>query len=273
MVLRQIRVETRSFEELGLPNIVRRLADEPRGLVLVTGRVGSGKTTTLAAMVDRINETRDGHILTIEDPVEIRHVEKRCVISQRDVGLDTEGFRAALRHAFRQDPDVILIGEMRDPDTVWSALSAAETGHLVLSTLHTLNATETINRILDFFPPDQGPQVRASLAATLRGVVSQRLLPCASGQGRVPAIEVLVGTGRVFDRILDPDRTHELETVIADGGFYGMQTFEQSLLELYASGQITREVAISAATRPHDLMLRIDQLAPQPDQTPMRISS
>jgi twitching motility protein PilT len=282
LVLRQVRIETRDLEQLGLPAVIRRLADEPRGLVLVTGRVGSGKTTTLAAMVDRINETRDGHILTIEDPVEIRHVEKRCVISQRDVGLDTEGFRTALKHAFRQDPDVILVGEMRDPDTVWSALSAAETGHLVLSTLHTVNATETVNRIIDFFPPEQSLQVRASLAATLRGVVSQRLLPRASAAGRVPAVEVLVGTGRVFDRILDPERTHELETVISEGGFYGMQTFEQSLLGLYSSGAITREVAISAATRPHDLMLKIEQLPASADreaggtpmvQTPTRISS
>jgi twitching motility protein PilT len=264
MVLRRIRLENRDVEQLGLPPVVRRLADERSGLVLVTGRVGSGKTTTLAAMVDRINETRDGHILTIEDPVEIRHVEKRCVISQRDVGTDTEGFRTALRHAFRQDPDVILIGEMRDAETVWSALAAAETGHLVLSTLHTVNATETVNRILDFFPPEQSPQVRASLAATLRGVISQRLLPRASGRGRIPAVEVLVGTGRVFDRILDPERTHELESVIAEGGYYGMQTFEQSLLDLYASSAITREVAVGAATRPHDLVLRIEQLAATP---------
>jgi twitching motility protein PilT len=262
MVLRQIRVESRGFKELGLPPVIHRIAEEKQGLVLVTGRVGSGKTTTLAAIVDHINETRDAHVLTIEDPVEIRHEEKRCIISQRDVGLDTDGFRQALKRAFRQDPDVILIGEMRDPETVWSALSAAETGHLVLSTLHTVNATETINRVLDFFPADQNLQVRASLAATLRAVVSQRLLPRATGPGRVPAVEVLVGTGRVSDRIIDPERTHDLETVIAEGNFYGMQTFEQSLLGLYRRGEVTRDVAIAAATHPHDLMLAIDQLGP-----------
>lgn len=260
LVMRHVRAEPRSFETLGLPPIARRIATESRGLVLVTGRIGAGKTTTLAAMIDHINQTRDGHILTIEDPVEVRHRDKRCVVSQRDVGLDTEGFRPALKRALRQDPDVILIGEMRDPETVWAALTAAETGHLVLSTLHTLNATETVNRILDFFPPREHLQVRASLAATLRGIISQRLLPRATGTGQVPAVEVLVGTGRVFDRILDPERTHELETVIADGEYYGMQTFDASLLDLYRRGEITRGDAIGAATHPHDLLLAIQQV-------------
>jgi twitching motility protein PilT len=259
VVMRSVRFEIRDFEALGLPPVVRRIADEPRGLVLVTGRIGAGKTTTLAAMIDHVNETRDGHILTIEDPVEIRHPDKRCVVSQRDVGLDTDGFRAALKRALRQDPDVIFIGEMRDQETVAAALSAAETGHLVLSTLHTVNATESVNRILDFYPPDQHLQVRASLAATLRGIISQRLLPRAEGTGRLPALEVLVGTGRIFDRILVPEKTHEIEAVIAEGGYYGMQTFDQHLLELFSRGEIKRAVALGAATHPHDLMLAISQ--------------
>jgi twitching motility protein PilT len=260
VVMRYVRLAVRGVDELGLPPIVRRIADEPRGLVLVTGRVGAGKTTTLAAMIDHINETRDGHILTIEDPVEIRHPDKRCIVSQRDVGLDTEGFHSALKRSLRQDPDVLLIGEMRDAETVSAALSAAETGHLVLSTLHTVNATETVNRILDFYPPHRHLQVRASLAATLRGIMSQRLLPRAGGPGQVPAIEVLVGTGRVFDRILVPEKTHELETVIAEGEYYGMQTFDQHLLRLYGGGDITRADAVGAATHPHDLVLAINQL-------------
>jgi twitching motility protein PilT len=260
LVMRLVREQVPSIDELGLPPVVRRIATESRGLVLVTGRIGTGKTTTVAAMIDQINETRDGHILTIEDPVEYRHPDKRCIVTQRDVGIDTEGFRPALKRALRQDPDVIFIGEMRDAETMWAALSAAETGHLVLATLHTMNATESVNRILDFFPPEQHLQVRASLGATLRAVVSQRLLPRATGTGLVPAVEVLVGTGRVFDRIVDPERTHELEEVLADGEYYGMQTFDQSILSLYARGEITQAVAIGAATHPHDLMLEIRQL-------------
>ena len=268
LVMRSIRFEIRDIEQLGLPPIVRKLAEQPRGLVLVTGRVGAGKTTTLAAMTDHINETRDGHILTIEDPVEIRHQDKRCIVSQRDVGLDTQGFLPALKRALRQDPDVILIGEMRDPETVAAALSAAETGHLVLSTLHTVNATESVNRILDFFPRDQHLQVRASLAATLRGIVSQRLLPRANGPGQVPVVEVLVGTGRVFDRILVPEHTHDLATVIAEGGYYGMQTFDQHLLELYRTGVINRADAVGVATQPHDLVLALAQVdAEMPEAT------
>jgi twitching motility protein PilT len=260
LVMRLVREQVPAIDELGLPPVVRRIATESRGLVLVTGRIGTGKTTTVAAMIDQINETRDGHILTIEDPVEYRHRDKRCLVTQRDVGIDTEGFRPALKRALRQDPDVIFIGEMRDAETMWAALSAAETGHLVLATLHTANATESVNRILDFFPPEQHLQVRASLGATLRAVISQRLLPRASGAGLVPAVEVLVATGRVFDRIVDPERTHELEEVIADGEYYGMQTFDQSLLQLYAQGEITQADAIGAATHPHDLMLEIRQL-------------
>ncbi len=255
LVLRYVASEIPSIESLGLPEVVRRIANETRGLVLVTGRVGTGKSTTLAAMIDHINRTRDGHILTIEDPVEFRHEHDRCLVTQREIGVDTDGFRGALKRVLRQDPDVILIGEMRDVETVWAALSAAETGQLVLSTLHTMSATETVNRMLDFFDSRQHAQVRSSLAASLRGVVSQRLLPRADGVGRVPAVEIMVGTGRVAERIADPGRTGELEQVISEGAIYGMQTFDQNLLHLYGTGAITGRDALGAATHPHDLQL------------------
>src|SRR5579864_8342209 len=226
MVLRRVLPGTPSFETLGLPPVVRRLAEEPRGLVLVTGPTGSGKTTTIASMIDHINETQAVNIVTIEDPIEVLHTDKTAMVNQREIGTDTRDYSEALRRVLRQDPDVIFIGEMRDPETVWAALSAAETGHLVLSTLHTTNATETVNRVVDFFPPFQQKQVRLSLASSLRGVVSQRLLERADGKGRVPAVEVMVMTGRVFDRILDPEDQEALEEVIADGEYYGMQTFD-----------------------------------------------
>jgi twitching motility protein PilT len=260
LVLRLIPGKIPALHELGLPPVVERLADQRDGLVLVTGRAGAGKTTTLASMIDRINTTRDGHVLTVEDPIEYVHVNKRCVVSQREVGIDTDDFRSALRRLLRQDPDVILIGEMRDPETVWAAISAAETGHLVLSTLHTVSAIETVHRILDLFPSQQHAEVRTSLAANLRGIVSLRLLPRAEGPGRVPATEVLIGTGRVFDRITAPERTYELEEVISDGEYYGMRTFDQSLAELYKEHTITRQVALGAATRRHDLQLAIDRI-------------
>jgi twitching motility protein PilT len=260
LVLRSIPGAIPALHELGLPPVVEHLADQRDGLVLVTGRAGAGKTTTLASMIDHINTTRDGHVLTIEDPIEYVHVNKRCVVSQREVGVDTDDFRTALRRLLRQDPDVILIGEMRDPETVWAAISAAETGHLVLSTLHTVTAIETVHRILDLFPSEQHGEVRTSLAANLRGIVSLRLLPRAEGTGRVPATEVLVGTGRVFDRITAPDRTYELEEVISEGAYYGMRTFDQSLAELYREGTISRQVALGAATRRHDLQLMIDRI-------------
>jgi twitching motility protein PilT len=247
-----------SFESLGLPPVVRRLAEEPRGLVLVTGPTGSGKTTTLAAMIDHINETMSKHIVTIEDPIEVLHPDKRCIVNQREIGTDTEDFHAAMKRVLRQDPDVILIGEMRDPETVWAALSAAETGHLVFATLHTMSATETISRVIDFFPPYQQQQVRMSLAGSLRGIVSQRLVQRADGKGRVPAMEVLVATGRVFDKIVDPTATHELEELIADGEYYGMQTFDQSLLSLYEQGSVTRRDALATSTNSHDLRLKMD---------------
>jgi len=199
--------------------------------------------------------------VTIEDPVEYRHIDKRCLISQREIGQDTESFRTALKMVLRQDPDVILIGEMRDAETVWAAITAAETGHLVFATLHTTTASESINRILDFFPAAQHGQVRSSLAGSLRGIVGQRLVPRSDLAGRVPIVETLVATGRVFDRIIDPERTHELEDVIREGSFYGMQLFDQHALALFRAGVITRQVALSSATRPHDLALMIEQAA------------
>ncbi len=260
LVLRRVLPGIPSMEELGLPPIVRRLAEEQRGLVLVTGPTGSGKTTTLAAMIDHINEHQARHIVTIEDPIEVLHPDKRSIVNQREIGTDTEDFHNALKRVLRQDPDVILIGEMRDPETVWAALSAAETGHLVLSTLHTMGAVETITRIIDFFPPFQQQQVRMSVATSLKGIISQRLIERASRDGRVPAMEVLVNTGRVFDKIADAQQTHEIEEIISEGEFYGMQTFDQSLRNLYEQGTVTRRDALAAASNPHDLRLKLDQL-------------
>ncbi len=261
IAIRYVVPEVPTIEQLGLPPIVSRLATQHDGLILVTGSTGSGKSTTLASMIAQINHTRDAHIVTIEDPVEYRHHDDRCLISQREVGQDTENFRTALKMVLRQDPDVILIGEMRDAETVWAAITAAETGHLVFATLHTTTATESVNRILDFFPANQHGQVRSSLAGSLRGVVGQRLVPRADLQGRVPIVETLVATGRVFDRIIDPERTYELEDVIREGAYYGMQLFDQAALKLYQEGVITRQVALSAATRPHDLALQMDTAA------------
>ena len=261
LAIRYVVPEVPGIAELGLPPIVTRLADEQDGLVLVTGSTGSGKSTSLASMIAHINTTRDAHIVTIEDPVEYRHLEQRCLISQREIGQDTESFRTALKMVLRQDPDVILIGEMRDAETVWAAISAAETGHLVFASLHTTTATEAVNRILDFFPANQHGQVRSSLAGSLRGVIAQRLVPRADLLGRVPIIETLIATGRVFDRIIDPERTYELEDVIREGTYYGMQLFDQHALELYRAGVISRQVALSAATRPHDLSLLMDRAA------------
>ena len=258
LVLRRVQSDIPSFESLGLPPAVRKLTDHERGLILVTGPTGSGKTTTLGTMVDYINERCNKHIVTIEDPIEILHADKASIVNQREVGTDTADFNAALKRVLRQDPDVILVGEMRDVETVKTALTAAETGHLVFSTLHTISATDSINRIIDFFPPHEQRQVRMSLAASLRGIVSQRLVEKRGG-GRVPAVEVLVATGRVFDKIVTPEETHEIEQIIAEGEYYGMQTFDQSLLGLYKQGLIELREAISASTTPHDLRLMIEQ--------------
>ncbi len=254
IVCRRIPYGVWSIEELGLPQVVRELAEEPRGIILVTGTTGSGKSTTLAAIVDWINTTMARHIVTIEDPIEFLHSDKRSVINQRELGADTTSFDRALRRILRQDPDVILIGEMRDEETVRTALSAAETGHLVLSTLHTADAAETLNRLIDFFPPHQHRQVQTMLASTLRGVISQRLVPLIGG-GRVAALEVLRTTGRVRDAILNGDPASELTQIIAEGSFYGMQTFDQALFAQVKSGRVAQETALSVATSTQDFKL------------------
>jgi twitching motility protein PilT len=255
LVCRAIPFQIRTLEDLQLPPVLRELAEEPRGIVLVTGTTGSGKSTTLAAMVDHVNRTFARHVVTIEDPIEFLHADERSVVNQREVGADTTSFTRALRRVLRQDPDVILIGEMRDEETVKTALSAAETGHLVLSTLHTVDAAETVNRIIDFFPPHQHAQARAMLAGTLKGIVAQRLVRSADGPGRVAACEVLRTNGRVVDLLLDPTQTGRLPEVIADGGYYGMQTFDQALLAHVQAGRVTMDDAVAIATNPHDFKL------------------
>ncbi len=257
IVCRAIPYEIRSIEQLGLPEVVRTLAEEPRGIVLVTGTTGSGKSTTLAAMIDHINRTRARHIVTLEDPIEYLHEDKVSIINQREVGADTKSFGRAMRRVLRQDPDVILVGEMRDEETVRTALSAAETGHLVLSTVHTLDATETVNRIIDFFPPHLQQQARVMLASTLRGAIAQRLVPDLTGEGRVPASEVMVVTGRIQDLILNPEETGKITEVIAEGEYYGMRTFDQSLLGYAMAGRISEEVAMEYASSAHDLKLML----------------
>jgi len=257
LAIRRVLPGGSSFEALNLPPAVRRLAAEVRGLVLVTGATGSGKTTTTAAMLHHINMSRRCHVVTIEDPIEILHTDRMAIVDQREVGIDTEDFHAALKYVMRQDPDVIFIGEMRDIETVRAALAAAETGHLVISTLHTLDATETVNRIIDFFPEHQQQQGRLALAGTLKGIVSQRLLPRSDGKGRVPAVEVLVANGRIFEMITNPEHTHLIHDVIAEGDFYGMQTFDQHLMELYKEGVVTLQDAMAAATNPHDFTVAL----------------
>jgi twitching motility protein PilT len=256
MVLRLIPPEVPPFEGLGLPDVVLKLADEARGLVLVTGVTGSGKSTTLASMIDHINKTRASHIVTIEDPIEFAFTDKRSVVNQRELGLDTTTFTRALRAALRQDPDVVLVGEMRDLETIEIAMLAAETGHLVLSTLHTTDAVETVNRIIAAFPPHQQNQVRLQLASALRGVISQRLLPAADKKKMVPACEVLVNTARVRELIEDGSRTFEIHQAIAEGrNPYGMISFDQSLTALVQARLVTYDVALKNATNPDDFAL------------------
>jgi twitching motility protein PilT len=257
LVARAIPDRVKTIEELSLPPVVARLAEEQRGIVLVTGTTGSGKSTTLAAMIDHINIHRAANIVTIEDPIEFVHQDKRSIIGQREVGLHTLGFKDALRRVLRQDPDVILIGELRDEETVQTALSAAETGHLVLSTIHTLDAGESINRMLDFFPPNHHQQVRSMLASTLRGVISQRLVRASYG-GRVPVCEVLRMTGRIHDKIINPDEMLDITEVISEGSYDGMQTFDQALYTHVAAGRVSLEDALRAATSPHDFRLLVD---------------
>jgi twitching motility protein PilT len=259
MAMRRVRANAATVTELGLPETVTRLAEEMRGLVLVTGPTGSGKTTTLAAMIDHINHTRSCHIVTIEDPVEYLHTDDLAAIDQREVGFDTDSFPSAMRVVLRQDPDVILVGEMRDTETVSAALTAAETGHLVFSTLHTINATETVNRIVDFFPPHQQTQVRVGLAGSLKGIICQRLIPAADGKNRVPVLELAVVNGRIQQAIVDPLLTGDIEGIVADGEYYGMTTFDQSLVTLIADGTIDLAEAMATATNAHDLKVMLER--------------
>jgi twitching motility protein PilT len=257
LVCRAIPHEIKSLEQLGLPDVLSQIAEEERGIILLTGTTGSGKSSTLAAIIDQINRVHAKHIVTIEDPIEFLHRDNRSIINQREVGVDTVSFKRALRRVLRQDPDVILVGEMRDEETVATALSAAETGHLVLSTLHTVDAPETINRIIDFFPPHQGQQVRAMLAGTLKAVISQRLVRTSDGSGRVACCEILRMTGRVKDMIMNPEETGRLPDAIAEGAYYGMQTFDQALLGHVRSGRVAMEEALRNATSPHDFKLMV----------------
>jgi twitching motility protein PilT len=258
LVLRVIMKNIPSMEELHLPDVLKKLALEERGLILVTGTTGSGKSTTLATMIDLVNMNRTCNIITIEDPIEYLHRDKKSIVNQREVGSDTESFSKALRSALRQDPDVILVGEMRDFETIQTALIAAETGHLVMSTLHTTDATETVNRIIAVFPPYQHKQVRVQLSSVIRGIISMRLMPRADGKGRVPAVEVLVATAMIKDCILDPEKTKLIPDVISQGKIiYGMQTFDQSLFDLFKSELITYEEALRRATNPDDFVLKV----------------
>jgi twitching motility protein PilT len=260
LVFRRVSIGAIPLDELGLPPVLAQLALEPRGLVLVTGPTGSGKTTTLAGMVDTINLHREVHIVTIEDPIEVLHFDKAAMVNQREVRVDTEDFATALRAAMRQDPDVILVGEMRDQETVKAALAAAETGHFVMSTLHTTDATETINRVIDFFPPHEQKQVRLSLAGALRGILCQRLVPRADEEGRCVAMEIAINTGRIAEAITDPEKTSMIQQLITEGTFYGMQTFDQHLVGLLRDGVISLEAAMSASTSPHDFTVELRRL-------------
>ncbi len=258
VAIRAVNTTIPSFEELSLPPILKSLADSRRGLIIVTGTTGSGKSTTLAAMIEYINNTRTENVLTIEDPIEYVYRDKKSIVSQREIGGDTESFATALRHAFRQDPDVIMIGEVRDKETMSIALTAADTGHLVLTTLHTMNAVETISRIISFFPPHQHLQIRLLLASTLKVIISQRLLPRIDGPGRIPAVEIMVSTATVREYIVDPTKNSLIAELIESGNIqYGMQTFDQSIMQLYRNGIISYKEALSQSTNPDDFDLRV----------------
>lgn len=268
MVFRSVPSRILNFEELMLPNVLTKIAQEPRGMILVTGTTGSGKSTTLAAIIDYINTTRTANIVTIEDPIEFLHRDKKSIVNQREIGSDTFTFSDALRSALRQDPDVILVGEMRDFETISTAITAAETGHLVLSTLHTVDAAETINRVITVFPPYQQKQVRMQLASVIKGIISQRLVPRADGTGRVPAIEVMLGTLTVREAIIDQDKTRQIPNIISSGlVHYGMQTFDQSLLMLYKKGLITYDEALASASNPDDFILKVKGIQSTSDLT------
>ncbi len=258
IAVRAVNTIIPSFEELNLPPVLKKLAENRRGLIILTGTTGSGKSTTLASMIDHINSTRAENILTVEDPIEYIHRNKKSIVAQREVGGDTESFVTALRHALRQDPDVILVGEIRDLETMSIALTAADTGHLVLTTLHTLNSVETITRIISFFPPHQHQQIRLLLSATLKGIVCQRLLPRSDAPGRVPAVEVLVGTGLVREYLVDPMKTPLIVELIESGAVqYGMQSFDQSMMNMYKKGMISYEEALTQASNADDFELRV----------------
>ena len=262
IVLRVIPVKVMNLDELGLPQVLKKIAEEERGLVLVTGTTGSGKSTTLAAMIDFINTQRTAHIITIEDPIEYLHRDNRCIINQREIGVDTRSFAYALRSALRQDPDVILVGEMRDMETIETAMHAAETGHLVFSTLHTLDATETINRIISVFPPHQQKQIRLQLASVLKAALAQRLIPMQDGRGRVPGVEVLINTPFIKDCIVDKDKTHLIAGAIAQGtSQYGMQTFDQSIFSLFKQNLITYEEALRWASNVDEFKLKVQGIS------------
>jgi twitching motility protein PilT len=262
MVFRAIPFTIPTLDALNLPPVLKKIATEERGLILVTGTTGSGKSSTLAALIEQINETRTSNVITIEDPVEFLHRDKKSIISQREVGFDTLTYAAALKSALRQDPDVILVGEMRDLETIETAMSAAETGHLVMSTLHTLDATETVNRIISVFPPYHQHQVRTQLSSVIKGVISQRLVPRIDGKGRVPAVEVMLGTGRIKECIDDELKTKQIPEAIAQGVIsYGMQTFDQSLMKLYSSKLISYEEAMRQSSNPDDFALKVSGIS------------
>ena len=266
MVLRVIPFGIMTLQELGLPEVLKTIAAEERGLVLVTGTTGSGKSTTLAAMIDYVNATRSAHVITIEDPIEYLHKDKLAILNQREIGVDTRSFAYALRSALRQDPDVILVGEMRDMETIETALHAAETGHLVFSTLHTLDATETINRIISVFPPHQQKQIRLQLASVLKAAIAQRLIPRADGTGRVPAVEVLIATAFIRDCIVDKEKTHLIQGAIAQGtSQYGMQTFDQSIFRLFEQQLVTYDEALRWASNVDEFKLRVQGISTTAD--------
>ena len=268
MVFRHVPVEIRSPEDLGLPPVVKDLAVRPRGMILVTGTVGSGKSTTLASMVDIINRDCARHVITIEDPIEFLHKDRRSIISQREVGCDTESYSDALRYVLRQDPDVVLIGEIRDTESMKIALTAADTGHLVLSTMHTTDATQTISRIISFFPPHQQQEIRYLLASTLQAVISQRLVADVDGLQRYPACEILITTSTIREYIRDPEKTVLIRQAIQEGFVqYGMQTFDQSLMQLYREGLVSLDIATRASSNPHEFLLRIKGIQGSSDTT------
>lgn len=268
MVFRHVPVTILTIDELGLPSIIRDLGLRPRGMVLVTGTVGSGKSTTMAAMIQAINQTMNSSIITIEDPIEFLHRDDKSIINQREVGSDTSSFNEALRHVLRQDPNVIMIGEIRDVETMEIALKAADTGHLVLSTLHTIDAPQTINRIISFFPPHHHQEIRYLLASTLQGVISQRLIRSSDGLARVPAVEILVSTGTVRDCIINPEKTPLLHQVMRESvTSHSMQTFDQALMKLYQDGVVTLDDALRASSKPHELTLRLKGIQATSDQS------